>query len=175
MIHSQELADVINAMHKRLNPENRDYDLRNNDDINALRELRNAFSDEVSKYQKMIDDAIFASNDVHKYKNKYVKIYNPKVGSLIYMHVTSIGRASYGVIFRGPSVRLFDYNNTYDFKDLEFSISEEDEDIINFVDIENVVTVLDEETWKVDVTNLITHINQHILQKNIFNFCKKEE
>ena len=59
------IKDALNEFYEKVNPERIDYNCNSDEEINELRRLRDAFTQESSKYQDMIDmyeDALFTMN-----------------------------------------------------------------------------------------------------------------
>ena len=72
----ENIKDALENFYKIVNPDNIDYNLNENRDANKIREIRNAFYEEVYKYQKMLDELIIKENNVDVYMNQYVCISN---------------------------------------------------------------------------------------------------
>ena len=64
------IKDALNRVYDKVNPERIDYDYycSSDEEINALRRLRDAFMNESSKYQEMIDRKIMEKFDGLKYE-----------------------------------------------------------------------------------------------------------
>ena len=65
-----DIKEALNKFYDKVNPERIDYNCNSDDDINELRKLRDAFSNESSKYQEMIDRKIMEKFDALKYEGK---------------------------------------------------------------------------------------------------------
>ena len=78
MSNIEDVKEVFTKFYKRVNPDNIDYNLNENQDANKIREIRNALYEEANKYQKMLDELILKDNDVDIYMNQYVCISNEK-------------------------------------------------------------------------------------------------
>ena len=53
-----KIKDALNKFYDKVNPERIDYNCNSDEEINELRRLRDAFTQESSKYQDMIDRKI---------------------------------------------------------------------------------------------------------------------
>ena len=69
------IKDALNKFYEKVNPEIIDYSCSSDEEINALRRLRDAFMNESSKYQKMIDRKIMEKFDGLKYEGQYRYIF----------------------------------------------------------------------------------------------------
>ena len=93
MANIENVKDILEKLYKRVNPDNIDYNLNENQDANKIREIRNVLYEEANKYQKMLDDLILKDNNVDIYMNQYVCISNKNES--IYMYVNKICRQIY--------------------------------------------------------------------------------
>ena len=101
MANIENVKDILEKLYKRVNPDNIDYNLNENQDANKIREIRNVLYEEANKYQKMLDEFILKENDVDIYMNQYVCISNEK--EITYMYVNKMDRLNYSVRFHGPA------------------------------------------------------------------------
>ena len=62
------IKDALNTFYDKVNPERIDYSCSSDEEINELRRLRDAFMNESSKYQEMIDRKIMEKFDGLKYE-----------------------------------------------------------------------------------------------------------
>ena len=62
------IKDALNKFYENVNLERIDYSCSSDEEINALRRLRDAFMSESSKYQEMIDRKIMEKFDGLKYE-----------------------------------------------------------------------------------------------------------
>ena len=70
------IKDALNEFYEKVNSEIIDYSCSSDEEINTLRRLRDAFMDESSKYQEMIDRKIMEKFDGLKYEGQYIKYYD---------------------------------------------------------------------------------------------------
>ena len=70
------IKDALNKFYDKVNPERIDYSCSSDEEINELRRLRDAFMDESSKYQEMINRKIMEKFDGLKYEGQYIKYYD---------------------------------------------------------------------------------------------------
>ena len=101
MSNIEDAKEVFAKFYKRVNPDNIDYSLNENQDANKIREIRNALYEEAYKYQKMLDELIIKENNVGVYMNQYVCISNEN--EFTYMYVNKMDRLNYSVRFHGPA------------------------------------------------------------------------
>ncbi len=62
-----DIKEALNKFYDKVNPERIDYNCTSDDSINELRKLRDAFYNESSKYQEMID---ILKKDIENSKKK---------------------------------------------------------------------------------------------------------
>lgn len=101
MENIENVKDILEKLYKRVNPDNIDYNLNENQDANKIREIRNVLYEEANKYQKMLDDLVMKAHNVDIYINQYVCISNEK--EITYMYVNKMDRLNYSVRFHGPA------------------------------------------------------------------------
>ena len=101
MANIENVKDILEKLYKRVNPDNIDYNLNENQDANKIREIRNVLYEEANKYQKMLDELVMKVHNVDIYMNRYVCISNEK--EITYMYVNKMDRLNYSVSFHGPA------------------------------------------------------------------------
>lgn len=69
MANIENVKDVFAKFYKRVNPDNIDYNLNENQDANKIRETRNALYEEANKYQRMLDELVMKEYNVDIYMN----------------------------------------------------------------------------------------------------------
>lgn len=100
-----KVKEILDKFYKRVNPDNIDYSLNENQDANKIREIRNALYEEANKYQKMLDELVMKEHNVDIYMNRYVCISNEK--EFTYMYVNKMDRLNYSVRFHGPAFESY--------------------------------------------------------------------
>lgn len=100
-----KVKEILDKFYKRVNPDNVDYSLNENQDANKIREIRNALYEEANKYQKMLDELVMKEHNVDIYMNQYVCISNEK--EFTYMYVNKMDRLNYSVRFHGPAFESY--------------------------------------------------------------------
>ena len=69
MANIENAKDILEKFYKRVNPDNIDYSLNENQDANKIREIRNALYEEANKYQRMLDELVMKEYNVDIYMN----------------------------------------------------------------------------------------------------------
>ena len=95
------IKEILSKFYKRVNPNNIDYSLNENQDANKIREIRNALYEEADKYDKMLDELIMKEHNVDIYMNQYICILSED--EFTYMYVNKMDRLNYSVRFHGPA------------------------------------------------------------------------
>ena len=72
MSNIEDVKEVFTKFYKRVNPDNIDYNLNENQDANKIREIRNALYEEANKYQKMLDELVMKEHNVDIYMNQHI-------------------------------------------------------------------------------------------------------
>lgn len=96
--------EKLEEFYKRINPDKKDFECYKDSEISELREIRNMFNNEASKYQKLIDEKILQQHDVSKYKNKHVQY---KSEDLL-IHVKEVERKYNGFSLLGTVVEILE-------------------------------------------------------------------
>lgn len=96
--------EKLEEFYKRINPDKKDFECYKDAEISELREIRNMFNDEASKYQKLIDEKILQQSDVFKYKNKCVQY---KSEDLL-INVEEVERKHNGFSLLGTVIAIFE-------------------------------------------------------------------
>ena len=157
------VKEILEKLYKRINPDNIDYNLIENQDANKIREIRNALYEETNKYQKMLDEFILKENDVDIYMNQYVCISNEK--EITYMYVNKMDRLNYSVRFHGPA---FESSLTW------MSILHESSTAVYYKDIKTHVKIITKEEFYKELDNLIAY-NKKMLEQNSIVIENKDE
>ena len=157
------IKEILAKFYKRVNPNNIDYSLNENQDANKIREIRNALYEETNKYQKMLDEFILKENDVDIYMNQYVCISNEK--EITYMYVNKMDRLNYSVRFHGPA---FESSLTW------MSILHESSTAVYYKDIKTHVKIITKEEFYKELDNLIAY-NKKMLEQNSIVIENKDE
>ena len=100
--------EKLEEFYKRINPDKKDFECYKDAEISELREIRNMFNDEASKYQKLIDGKILQQNDASKYKDKYIQYKSEN----FVMHVKEVVRKYNGFSLLGTLIAILE--NTID-------------------------------------------------------------
>ena len=153
------IKDTLNKFYNKVNPERIDYSCSSDEEINELRRLRDAFMNESSKYQEMIDRKIMEKFDGLKYEGKYIKYYEfGEDYAISYIKCTKVERLTYGIRIKGlfytiyPDGRLdIDMTDTY-------SIT------VNYSDIDEELEIISEEEYKKDIKTYIENVSEKFLK-----------
>lgn len=163
MENIKNVKEILENLYKRVNPDNVDYNLIEDQDANKIREIRNALYEEANKYQKMLDELILKDNDVDIYMNQYVCISNEK--EITYMYVNIMDRLNYSVRFHGPA---FESSLTW------MSIIHESSTAVYYKDIKTHVKIITKEEFYKELDNLIAY-NKKMLEQNSIVIENKDE
>ena len=163
MANIENVKDILEKLYKKVNPDNIDYILNENQDANNIREIRNALYEEANKYQKMLDDLILKDNNVDIYMNQYVCISNKNES--IYMYVNKIDRNIYYARFHGPR---FESSLTW------MSILHESSTAVYYKDIKTRVKIITKEEFYKELDNVIAY-NKKMLEQNSIVLENKDE
>lgn len=107
-----DIYGALKAYYDKVNPGKLDYNHSENADVNELRSLRDAFTQEAAKYQKMIDRKILELNDVTKFDKQYI-IYVPNGYEIVLMHVETLERQFHQVRFAGYGMKIYPDKSIY--------------------------------------------------------------
>ena len=154
MSNIEDAKEVFAKFYKRVNPDNIDYSLNENQDANKIREIRNALYEEAYKYQKMLDELIIKENNVDVYMNQYVCISNEN--EFTYMYVNKMDRLNYSVRFHGPA-----FESCLSW----MSIFPKDSAEVYYKDMKTRVRIITKEEFYKELDKVIEH-NKELLKKN---------
>ena len=148
------VKEILEKLYKRINPDNIDYNLIEDQDANKIREIRNVLYEEANKYQKMLDELVMKLHNVDIYMNQYVCISNEK--EITYMYVNKMDSLNYSVRFYGPA---FEYSLTW------MSILHESSTVVYYKDIKTHVKIITKEEFYKELDNVIAY-NKKMLEQN---------
>ena len=109
----EKIKEILKNLYKRVNPDNIDYSLNENQDVNKIREIIDALDEEAEKYQQILDDLVIKENNVDSYINQYICISNED--DFIYMYVNKIDKDNCSVWFYGPGFESYSSSWMYIF------------------------------------------------------------
>ena len=156
-----DIKEALNKFYDKVNPERIDYNCTSDDDINELRKLRDAFYNESSKYQEMIDRKIMEKFDALKYEGKYIKYFHgEEYQAISYIKCTKVDRLSYGIRINGSFCTIYFDGHLYiDMNDTSSAL--------NYVEIDNKLEIISEEEYIESVTEAMNNALNKLLEKNI--------
>lgn len=157
------IKEVLNKFYDKVNPNRIDYSCSSDEEINELRRLRDAFMDESSKYQEMIDRKIMEKFDGLKYEGQYVKYFHGGEGYVIsYIKCTKVERLIYGIKLKGSFCTIYTDGQLH--IDMNYTSL-----AINYTDIDKELEIISEEEYIESVTELMNGTLNKLLEK-IFKF-----
>lgn len=154
MTNIENVKDILEKLYKRVNPDNIDYNLNENQDANKIREIRNVLYEEANKYQKMLDDLVMKAHNVDIYMNQYVCISNEK--EITYMYVNKMDRLNYSVRFHGPA---------FESSLMWMSIIPNNIAEVYYKDVKTCVRIITKEEFYKVLDNVIAS-NKELLERN---------
>ncbi len=156
-----DIKEALNKFYDKVNPERIDYNCTSDDSINELRKLRDAFSNESSKYQEMIDRKIMEKFDVLKYEGKYIKYFHgEEYQAISYIKCTKVDRLSYGIRINGSFCTIYTDGRLYiDMNDTS--------SVMNYTEIDNKLEIISKEEYTKNVTEVMNNALNKLLEKNI--------
>ena len=153
-----KIKDALNKFYDKVNPERIDYNCNSDEEINELRRLRDAFTQESSKYQDMIDRKIMEKFDGLKYEGQYIRRFcNGESYEIDYIKCTKVERVSYGIRIHGIFFRC--YRNGDYVVDAD-SCTE----CIKYCTIDNELEIITEEEYRKDIKTFIDNISEKFLK-----------
>lgn len=154
-----KIKDVLNKFYDKVNPERIDYNCNSDDAINELRRLRDAFTQESSKYQEMIDRKIMEKFDGLKYEGQYIRYFHGGESYAIsYIKCTKVERLVYGIRLKGLFCTIYS-NGQLDI-DMD-GISP----AINYTEIDKELEIISENEYGESVTELVNGTLNKLLEK----------
>ena len=154
MANIENVKDILEKLYKRVNPDNIDYNLNENQDANKIREIRNALYEEADKYDKMLDELIMKAHNVDIYMNQYICILSED--EFTYMYVNKMDRLNYSVRFHGP---------TFESYSMGMSIIHESSAAVYYKDVKTRVKIITKEEFYKELDNVIAS-NKELLKRN---------
>ena len=154
------IKDALNEFYEKVNSEIIDYSCSSDEEINTLRRLRDAFMDESSKYQEMIDRKIMEKFDGLKYEGQYIKYYDGGEDYAIsYIKCTKVERLTYGIRVKGL------FYTVYSDGQLDIDMTDTSSVAVNYSDIDEELEIISEEEYIESVTGLINGTLNKLLGK----------
>ena len=153
------IKDALNKFYEKVNPERIDYSCSSDEEINALRRLRDAFMNESSKYQKMIDRKIMEKFDGLKYEGQYIKYYDGGEDYAIsYIKCTKVERLTYGIRVKGLIYTI------YTDGQLDIDMTDTSSITVNYSDIDEELEIISEEEYIKNITEAVNNIMKNFLK-----------
>ena len=154
------IKDALNKFYEKVNPERIDYSCSSDEEINALRRIRDAFMNESSKYQEMIDRKIMEKFDGLKYEGQYIKYYDGGEDYAIsYIKCTKVERLTYGIKIKGLIYTIYTDGR------LDIDITDTSSVIVNYSDIDEELEIITEEEYTKNITEAVNNIMKSFLKK----------
>ena len=154
------IKDALNRVYDKVNPEIIDYSCSSDEEINALRRLRDAFMNESSKYQEMIDRKIMEKFDGLKYEGQYIKYYDGGEDYAIsYIKCTKVERLTYGIKINGLIYTIYTDGR------LDIDMTDTSSVIVNYSDIDEELEIITEEEYTKNITEAVNNIMKSFLKK----------
>ena len=153
------IKDALNKFYDKVNPERIDYSCSSDEEINELRRLRDAFMNESSKYQDMIDRKIMEKFDGLKYEGKYIKYYEfGEDYEISYIKCTKVERLTYGIRIKGL------FYTIYPDGQLDIDMTNTSSITVNYSDIDEELEIISEEDYTKTITEALNNIMKSFLK-----------
>ena len=153
------IKDTLNKFYKKVKPERIDYSCSSDEEINELRRLRDAFMDESSKYQEMIDRKIMEKFDGLKYEGKYIRYFHGGEGYIIsYIKCTKVERLIYGTKIKGLIYTIYTDGR------LDIDMTDTSSVTVNYSDIDEELEIITEEEYTKTITDAVNNIMKSFLK-----------
>ena len=153
------IKDALNTFYDKVNPERIDYSCSSDEEINALRRIRDAFMNESSKYQEMIDRKIMEKFDGLKYEGQYIKYYDGGEDYAIsYIKCTKVERLTYGIKIKGLIYTI------YTDGQLDIDMTDTSSITVNYSDIDEELEIITEEEYTKNITEAVNNIMKNFLK-----------
>ena len=153
------IKDALNKFYERVNTERIDYSCSSDEEINALRRLRDAFMNESSKYQEMIDRKIMEKFDGLKYEGQYIKYYDGGEDYAIsYIKCTKVERLTYGIKIKGLIYTI------YTDGQLDIDMTDTSSITVNYSDIDEELEIISEEEYTKNIIEAVNNIMKSFLK-----------
>ena len=153
------IKDVLNKFYEKVNTERIEYSCSSDEEINALRRLRDAFINESSKYQEMIDRKIMEKFDGLKYEGQYIKYYDGGEDYAIsYIKCTKVERLTYGIKIKGLIYTIYTDGR------LDIDMTDTSSITVNYSDIDEELEIITEEEYTKNITEAVNNIMKSFLK-----------
>ena len=153
------IKDTLNKFYDKVNPERIDYSCGSDEEINELRRLRDAFMNESSKYQDMIDRKIMEKFDGLKYEGQYIKYYEfGEDYEISYIKCTKVERLTYGIRIKGL------FYTIYPDGQLDIDMTDTYSITVNYSDIAEELEIISEEEYIKNITEAVNNIMKSFLK-----------
>ena len=153
------IKDELNKFYDKVNPERIDYSCNSDEEINELRRLRDAFMNESSKYQDMIDRKIMEKFDGLKYEGQYIKYYEfGEDYEISYIKCTKVERLTYGIRIKGL------FYTIYPDGQLDIDMTDTYSITVNYSDIDEELEIISEEEYTKNITEAVNNIMKSFLK-----------
>ena len=154
------IKDALNKFYDKVNPERIDYSCSSDEDINELRRLRDAFMNESSKYQEMIDRKIMEKFDGLKYEGQYIKYYDGGEDYAIsYIKCTKVERLIYGIKIKGLIYTIYTDGR------LDIDMTDTSSVTVNYSDIDEELEIITEDEYTKTIIAAVNNIYEKFLKK----------
>ena len=155
-----DIKDALNKFYDKVNPERIDYSCSSDEEINELRRLRDAFMNESSKYQEMIDRKIMEKFDGLKYEGQYIKYYDGGEDYAIsYIKCTKVERLTYGIKIKGLIYTIYTDGR------IDIDMTNTSSITVNYLDIDEELEIITEEEYTKTITETINTVLNKFLEK----------
>ena len=153
------IKDALNKFYEKVNTERIDYSCSSDEEINALRRLRDAFMNESSKYQEMIDRKIMEKFDGLKYEGQYIKYYDGGEDYAVsYIKCTKVERLTYGIKIKGLIYTIYTNGR------LDIDMTDTSSVTVNYSDIDEELEIISEEEYTKNITEAVNNIMKSFLK-----------
>ena len=153
------IKDALNKFYDKVNPERIDYSCSSDEEINELRRLRDAFMNESSKYQEMINRKIMEKFDGLKYEGQYIKYYDcGEDYAISYIKCTKVERLTYSIRIKGLIYTI------YTDGQLDIDMTDTSSITVNYSDIDEELEIITEEEYTKNITEAVNNIMKNFLK-----------
>ena len=154
-----KITEALNKFYDKVNPNNIDYSCNSDEEVNELRRLRNAFREESSKYQEMIDRKIMEKFDALKYEGKYIRYFHGgEHNAISYIKCTKVERLTYGIKIKCSFCTIYIDGHL----DIDMNTTSS---TIYYVEIDEELEIISEEEYTESVTGLMNGTLNKLLEK----------
>ena len=154
-----KITEALKKFYDKVNPNNIDYSCNSDEEINELRRLRNAFKEESSKYQEMIDRKIMEKFDALKYEGKYIRYFHSgEHNTISYIKCTKVERLTYGIRITGL------FYTIYTDGQLDIDMTDTSSVTVNYSDIDEELEIITEEEYTKNITEAVNNIMKNFLK-----------